>query len=76
VYSLYYLGSRTFKEEELHFLRIIANILAVSIERSDYYAKAIAEKGLSDTILQSVADGKLLSMAAAGLFQSIRRLKR
>ncbi|MDA8240676.1 MAG: PAS domain S-box protein [Nitrospiraceae bacterium] len=57
VYSLYYLGTREFKEDELHFLKIIANILAVSIERSDFYLKAITEKGLSDTILQSVADG-------------------
>ncbi|MDA8433358.1 MAG: PAS domain S-box protein [Nitrospiraceae bacterium] len=57
VYSLYYLGNREFKEEELHFLKILANILAVSIEKADFYQRAIAEKELSDTILQSVADG-------------------
>ncbi|MBI5639435.1 MAG: PAS domain-containing protein [Nitrospirae bacterium] len=57
VYVLYYLGSREFKEEDLHFLRIIANVLTVSIERSDYYSKSIMEKVLSDSILQSVAEG-------------------
>lgn len=57
VYSLYYMGRREFKEEELHFLKILSNILAVSIERADFYQRAIAEKGLADTILQSVADG-------------------
>ncbi len=56
-FALYYVGLREFREEELHFLRIIVNILAVSIERADYYVRAIVEKGLSDTILQSVADG-------------------
>jgi PAS domain S-box-containing protein len=72
VYSLYYLGDRTFKEEELHFLRIIANILAVSTERSDYYAKAIAEKGLSDTILQSVADG-IITVDGSGRIISVNK---
>ncbi len=72
VYSLYYMGARVFKEEELHFLRIIANILAVSIERSDYYAKAIAEKGLSDTVLQSVADG-IITVDGSGRIISVNR---
>jgi len=72
VYSLYYLGGRVFKEEELHFLRIIANILAVSIERSDYYAKAIAEKGLSDTILQGVADG-IITVDGSGRIISVNK---
>jgi PAS domain S-box-containing protein len=72
VYSLYYRGGRDFKEEELHFLRIIGNILAVSIERSDYYARAITEKGLSDTILQSVADG-IITVDTAGRAISVNR---
>jgi PAS domain S-box-containing protein len=72
VYSLYYLGGRIFKDEELHFLRIIANILAVSIERSEYYARAIAEKGLSDTILQSVADG-IITVDGSGSIISVNK---
>ncbi|MHB8880781.1 MAG: PAS domain S-box protein [Thermodesulfovibrionales bacterium] len=57
VITLYYLGLREFRDEELHFLRIIANMLAVSLERYDYYIASISEKSLSETILQSVADG-------------------
>lgn len=57
VMSLYYLGRREFKEEEQHFLKNMVNIIAVSLERSEYYQRAIIEKGLADTILKSVADG-------------------
>jgi len=57
VFALYFSSIREFRDEELHFLRIVANLLAVSIERSDFYARAIMEKGLSDTVLQSVAEG-------------------
>jgi len=56
-FSLFYQEIKDFGEDELHFLKIIANILAVSMERSDYYVSALIEKGLTDTILQSVADG-------------------
>jgi PAS domain S-box-containing protein len=56
-FTLYYLGSRVIKAEEIHFLEIIANILAVSLERSDLYIKSIADKGRSETVLQNVADG-------------------
>jgi PAS domain S-box-containing protein len=72
VFSLYYRAKRDFREEELHFLRIIGNILAVSIERSDYYARAISEKGLAETILQSVADG-IITVDAAGRTISVNR---
>lgn len=67
VFSLYFVGSRNFCEEELHFLEIIGNILAVSLERADYYAKAIHEKELSDTILQSVADAIITVDSSGGI---------
>lgn len=57
VFTLYYRRARDFREEELHFLRIIANMLAVSLERYDYYVRSISEKGIANTIVQSVADG-------------------
>jgi PAS domain S-box-containing protein len=72
VYSLYYTASREFKEEEIHFLKILANILAVAIERSDFYQRAIAEKELSDTILQSVADG-IITLDADGRIISVNK---
>ncbi len=58
-YALYYHGRKDFKEEEIHFLQIIANFLAVAIERSDFYLSVIRERGLSDAILQSVTDSIL-----------------
>jgi PAS domain S-box-containing protein len=72
VYSLYYRGGREFREEELHFLRIIGNILAVAIERSDYYVRAIIEKGLADSILQSVTDG-IITVDTAGRTIAVNR---
>ena len=72
VYSLYYRGARDFREEELHFLRIIGNMLAVSLERADYYVRAITEKELSETILQSVADG-IITVDTGGRTISVNR---
>jgi two-component system phosphate regulon sensor histidine kinase PhoR len=72
VYSLYYREAREFREEELHFLRIIGNILAVAIERSDYYARAIVEKERADTVLQSVADG-VITVDTAGRTIAVNR---
>ncbi|MBI5102463.1 MAG: PAS domain S-box protein [Nitrospirae bacterium] len=56
VFSLYYLNSRKFDDEELHFLKIIANMLSVSLERYNYYTESVAEKGLSAAVLQGVRD--------------------
>lgn len=72
VFSLYYAGARNFREEELHFLEIIGNILAVSLERADYYTKAIYEKELSDAILQCAADG-IITVDADGKIISVNK---
>jgi PAS domain S-box-containing protein len=56
VYTLFYLATKKFRGEEVHFLEIIANVLAVAIQRSELYLQSISEKGLSDTVLHSVAD--------------------
>ncbi len=72
VFSMYYTGARNFREEELHFLEIIGNILAVSLERADYYVKAIHEKELSNTILQSAADG-IITVDANGKIISVNK---
>jgi PAS domain S-box-containing protein len=63
---------KVFSEEEIHFLEIISNILAVSIERSDLYVRASMEKGLSDAILQSVEDG-IITVDKKGKIISINR---
>jgi len=57
VFTLYHMIQKDFKEDELHFLEIIANMISVALERSKYYRRAGREKELADTIVQSVADG-------------------
>ena len=57
VCSLYYSMHKEFREEDLRFMEIIANMVSVAIERSEYYSRAGKEKELADTILQSVQEG-------------------
>ncbi len=57
VFTLYHLIQRDFKEEEIHFLEIMANMISVALERSEYYRRAGSEKDIADTIVQSVVDG-------------------
>jgi len=72
VVSLYFNRKRNFSDEELHFLEIIANALVVSLERADYYAKAISEKELSGAVLQSVADS-IITVDPAGRVISVNK---
>ncbi|MGC2062084.1 MAG: PAS domain-containing protein [Thermodesulfovibrionales bacterium] len=72
VFTLYYRRARDFRDEELHFLRIIANMLAVSLERYDYYVRSISEKGIASTIVQSVADG-IVTVDTQGRIIAINR---
>lgn len=72
VFTLYYRRTRDFRDEELHFLRIIANMLAVSLERYDYYVRSISEKGIATTIVQSVGDG-IVTVDTQGRIIAINR---
>jgi PAS domain S-box-containing protein len=57
--SLYFITKRLFREEELHFLQIVANSLTVAVQRSELYREVISKTGLSDTILNSVQDAMI-----------------
>jgi PAS domain S-box-containing protein len=59
VFSLYYSLFKEPKEEDIYFLQTVAGMLYVSIERSRLHEKAALEKGLADTILDSINDGIL-----------------
>jgi len=72
IFTLYYQGSREFPDEDLHFLGIIANMLAVSLERYDHYVKSINEKGIAETVLHSVADG-IVTVDTKGRIIAINR---
>ena len=57
VCSFYYSMNREFREEDLRFMEIITNMISVAIKRSEFYTRAVKEKELADTILQSVQEG-------------------
>jgi len=57
VFSLYFKSPREFREEDIHFLEITSSILAVAIERSEFYEKMLAEKGLAGIVFESISDG-------------------
>lgn len=76
VLSLYFSVQKKLREDELHFLEIIANVLAVSMQRSEFYLKSMLEKGYSETILQSVADGIITTDASATVLSVNRAFER
>ena len=55
--SLYSRTPRDFTEEEIHFLKIFSTVLALSIERSEFYENILKQEALSTTILDSIEDG-------------------
>ncbi|MCL4474614.1 MAG: GAF domain-containing protein [Nitrospirae bacterium] len=57
VFSLYFKSPREFREEDIHFLEITSSILAVAIERSEFYEKMLAEKMLAGIVFESISDG-------------------
>ncbi len=57
VFSLYFNSPREFRDEDIHFLEITSSILAVAIERSEFYEKMLAEKGLAGIVFESISDG-------------------
>ncbi len=48
---------RVYREDEIHFLRIVTSIFAVALERSQLYEKRINELALAETILNTISEG-------------------
>jgi PAS domain S-box-containing protein len=55
--TLYYGSRRVTTEEEIFFLQTVASVLAVALERAKLYENVMLQRGMSDTILESIADG-------------------
>ncbi len=55
--TLYYKMLKEIKEEDIHFMRTVASILAVALERARLYEDVIIERGMASTILEGIADG-------------------
>jgi PAS domain S-box-containing protein len=55
--TLYFKMLREVREEDIHFFRTVASILAVAMERAKLYEDVIMERGMASTILEGIADG-------------------
>jgi PAS domain S-box-containing protein len=56
-FSVYYNILKDVSEEEVHFLQTVASVLAVALERARLYDNVIIQRGMADTVLESIADG-------------------
>lgn len=56
-FTLYYLAARELPEEEVHFLQTVGSVLAVALERTRLYENVIIQKGMAETVLESITDG-------------------
>lgn len=71
-FTLYYGSFKEPSEEDIYFLQTIASMLYVAMERSRLYEKAAVSKGMSDTVLDSIADG-IITVNTDGRIISINR---
>ncbi|RMF99568.1 MAG: PAS domain-containing protein [Nitrospirae bacterium] len=58
--GVFTMGRKTpseFKEDDIHLLRIITSMFAVSLERSNLYESRIVEKGLAEAVLNTITEG-------------------
>jgi PAS domain S-box-containing protein len=73
VFSIYYTMLKDISEEEIHFLQTVTSVLAVALERARLYENVILQRGMADTVLESIADavmtvdmeGKVVTMNKA-----------
>jgi len=50
-------SSRQYRDDEIHFLRIISSIFGVALERSQLYEKRRIDRGLAEAILNTMSEG-------------------
>ncbi len=61
-----------YDDDELHFLRIVADIFGVASERSYLYEKRIYEKGLAEAILNTISEG-VCTVSVTGRIISVNK---
>ncbi|RMG73953.1 MAG: GAF domain-containing protein, partial [Nitrospirae bacterium] len=61
-----------YDEDELHFLRIVADIFGMASERSYLYENRIREKGLAEAILNTISEG-VCTVSTTGRVISVNR---
>jgi PAS domain S-box-containing protein len=71
-FTLYYRVTKEPREEDIGILQTTASMLSVAIERARLYEEAILEKGMAETILESIADG-VMTVNVEGRVVSMNR---
>ncbi|KKL58382.1 hypothetical protein LCGC14_2225920, partial [marine sediment metagenome] len=71
-FSLYYVADVSLTEEELHFLHTVGSVISVALERARLYESAILQRGMANTILESIADG-VVTVDSNGRVTSLNR---
>ncbi len=56
-FSLYYIADVSLTDDEMHFLHIVGSVISVALERARLYESAIIQRGMANTILESIGDG-------------------
>jgi len=69
IISLFYKNVTRMQEEDLHFMMTVAILLEIIIELYDLYEKRVVEKGLADTVLNSINEG-ICTVNEEGIIQS------
>jgi PAS domain S-box-containing protein len=72
-FTLFFIREAIINEEELHFLRIVGSVLAVALERARIHEGVAIQRGMADTVLESIgdavamvdSDGRIISLNPA-----------
>lgn len=57
--SLYYMTEVNPSEDEVHFLQTVGSVIGVALERSRLFESAAIQRGMAETVLESIGDGVL-----------------
>lgn len=55
--SMYYSGEVSLSEDELHFIQAVGSMFGVALERSRLFESAAIQRGMAETVLESIGDG-------------------
>ncbi len=72
VFTAMHRSPREYRDDDIHFLRIILSIFGVAFERSQLYEKRSIDRGLAEAILNAMSEG-VCTVNTAGVITSANR---
>ncbi|NOX20357.1 MAG: GAF domain-containing protein [Nitrospirae bacterium] len=72
VFTVAHRVHRKYDDDELHFLRTVADVFGVAYERSYLYEKRMLEKGLAEAILNTISEG-VCTVSSTGRIISVNK---